>query len=292
MMTRIHEAASALLPTRRTPLAAVEPAQRPPIRIRRPAFNVSEDAPKYFYRGEKGVTALLYALSAVFPEGERMFIDAVHHYRDRVTDDALQKDMRAFAGQEAQHGRLHEAYNAYAMARGFDVDPISQSVKERNALLKKRLPPVARLATTAALEHFTALLAEVLLGDEHFLDGVDPAHAELWRWHAAEEAEHKAVAFDVLDEVSGSYLVRMRSYLVVSVMFPSFTLLHTLHLMRPDGTLGDARAYLGLLRFLFVTPGVLPKIAPGWRAYFRPDFHPWSRDDRELLARWQQASGG
>ena len=127
----------------------------PPIRIRRPTFNVSEDAPKYFYRGEKGVTSLLYALSAVFPEGERMFIDAVLHYRDRITNEALQKDVRAFAGQEAQHGRLHEAYNAYAMARGFDVDPISASVKERNALLKKRLPPVARLATTAALEHFT-----------------------------------------------------------------------------------------------------------------------------------------
>jgi predicted metal-dependent hydrolase len=71
-------------------------------------------------------------------------------------------------------------------------------------------------------------------------------------------------------------------------MFPSFTLVHTLHLMRHDGTLLDLRAHLGLLRFLFVSPGVLPKVAPGWRDYFRPDFHPWSRDDRELLARWAQ----
>lgn len=289
MMNRIQEAASTLFSARRSPPTTVAPSERPPIRIRRPTFDVADDAPKYFYRGEKGVTALLYALSAVFPEGERMFIDSVQHYRDRIKDDALRQDVRAFAGQEAQHGRLHEAYNAYAKARGFDVDPISASVKERNALLKKRLPPSSRLATTAALEHFTALLAEVLLGDPHFLDGVDRAHAELWRWHAAEEAEHKAVAFDVLAEVSGSYVTRLRSYLVVSVMFPSFTLLHTLHLMRHDGTLGDLRAHLGLLHFLFVEPGVLPKVAPGWRDYFRPDFHPWSRDDRELLARWAEA---
>ena len=288
MLTRIHEAASALLPARRTPRTTVAPSERPPIRIRRPTFDVADDAPKYFYRGEKGVTALLYALSAVFPEGERMFIDSVQHYRDRITDEALRQDVRAFAGQEAQHGRLHEAYNAYAQARGFDVDPISAAVKERNALLKKRMPPAARLATTAALEHFTALLAEVLLGDEHFLDGVDRAHADLWRWHAAEEAEHKAVAFDVLDAVSGSYVTRLRSYLMVSVMFPSFTLVHTLHLMRHDGTLLDVGAHLGLLHFLFVSPGVLPKVAPGWRDYFRPDFHPWSRDDRELLGRWAQ----
>ncbi len=266
-------------------------ALRPSIRIRRPHFDVPADSPKYFFRGEKGVTALFYALSAVFPEGERMFIDAVHHYRDRITDETLRQEMRAFAGQEAQHGRLHEAYNAHATAHGFDVAPISAAVKERNALLKKRLPPVARLATTAALEHFTALLAEAVLGDDEVLAGVDPAHAALWRWHAAEETEHKAVAFDVLAQVSGSYLVRMRSYAVVSVMFPSFTLLHTLHLMRHDGTLLDARAHLGLLRFLFVEPGMLPKIAPGWRAYFRPDFHPWMRDDREQLQRWQATAG-
>lgn len=266
-------------------------ALRPSIRIRRPHFDVPADSPKYFFRGEKGVTALFYALSAVFPEGERMFIDAVHHYRDRITDETLRQEMRAFAGQEAQHGRLHEAYNAHATAHGFDVAPISAAVKERNALLKKRLPPVARLATTAALEHFTALLAEAVLGDDEVLAGVDPAHAALWRWHAAEETEHKAVAFDVLAQVSGSYLMRMRSYAVVSVMFPSFTLLHTLHLMRHDGTLLDARAHLGLLRFLFVEPGMLPKIAPGWRAYFRPDFHPWMRDDREQLQRWQATAG-
>jgi len=82
--------------------------------------------------------------------------------------------------------------------------------------------------------------------------------------------------------------VRLRSYLVVSVMFPSFTLLHTLHQMRHEGTLTDVHAHLGLLRFLFVEPGVIPKIAPGWRDYLRPDFHPWSRDDRELLARWAE----
>src|SRR4051794_8049573 len=89
----------------------VDSSQRPPIKVRKLPFRIPEDAPKYFWRNEKGVTAFGYALSAVFPDGERMFIDAVLHYRDRITDPTLRRAISDFAGQEAQHGRVHEHYN-------------------------------------------------------------------------------------------------------------------------------------------------------------------------------------
>lgn len=212
-----------------------------------------------------------------------MFIEAVRANQDGTSDPALRRAISAFVAQEAQHGRVHEAYNEYAKRRGFDVDPISAGVRRRTAAMKAHLPKVVRLAATAALEHYTALMAEVVLGDPRFADGVPEAHARLWRWHAAEEAEHKAVAFDLLAEVSGSTYVRLRSYAFTSVMFPTLTALHTLHLMSKDGTLTDPRAHLGLLRFLFVDPGLIPRLLPGWLDYLRPDFHPWDRDDRELL---------
>ena len=267
--------------------AKVAPSDRPRIEVRKPAFEIPEDAPKYFFRGEKGVTALFYALSAVFPDGERMFIDAVGQFRDRIPDGQLRRAIATFAGQEAQHGRIHEAYNAYAAERGFRVGPVSAAVARRTAFMKARLPPVVRLAATAALEHFTALMAEQVLGDAAHFDGVDEAHAKLWRWHAAEESEHKAVAFDVLEAVSGSYFVRIRSYAVTSVMFPTLTMLHTYYLMWHDGSFTDLRAHLGLARFLIVEPGLIPRLLPGWLDYLRPDFHPWDRDDRALLDRWR-----
>lgn len=266
----------------------VENAARPKIEIRKLPFRIPEDAPKYFWRGEKGVTAFAYALSAVFPDGERMFIDAVRHYRDRVTDEALKRAVNEFVGQEAQHGRVHELYNEYAQRKGLRAVDVMLHTRKRIALMRERTTPVQRLAATAALEHFTALMAELLLGDPRFAEGVDEAHAELWRWHAAEEAEHKAVAFDVLKLVDPRYRVRMRSYAITSVMFPLTTMLQTYYLMHRDGTLLDVRAHLGLFEFLFVEPGLVRRVIPGWLDYLRPDFHPWDRDDRALLERWKR----
>ena len=63
---------------------------------------------------------------------------------------------------------------------------------------EENLSPLARLAATVALEHLTAILAAALLdGRSGSLAGADPRVAELWRWHAVEETEHKSVAFDV-----------------------------------------------------------------------------------------------
>lgn len=266
----------------------VEQGSRPKITIRKLPFRIPEDAPKYFWRNEKGVTAFAYSLSAVFPDGERMFIDAVRQYKDQITDESLRRAVLAFAGQEAQHGRVHEEYNEYAERRGFAVSDITRSVQRRIAAMQKEAPPIARLGATAALEHFTALMAELLLGDESFAEGVHEAHTELWRWHAAEEAEHKAVAFDVLKAVDPRYIIRMRSYAITSVLFPLTTLLQTYYLMHKDGSLTDPRAHLGLFKFLFVEPALVPRVVPGWLDYLRPDFHPWDRDDRALLEKWKR----
>ena len=266
----------------------VEKGARPSITIRKLPFRIPEDAPKYFWRNEKGVTAFAYSLSAVFPDGERMFIDAVRQYKDQITDESLRRAVLAFAGQEAQHGRVHEQYNEYAERRGFAVGDVTRSVQRRIAAMQKDVPPIARLGATAALEHFTALMAELLLGDEAFAEGVHEAHTELWRWHAAEEAEHKAVAFDVLKAVDPRYFIRMRSYAITSVLFPLTTLLQTYYLMHKDGTLLDVRAHLGLFEFLFVEPGLVRRVLPGWLDYLRPDFHPWDRDDRALLEKWKR----
>ena len=144
------------------------------------------------------------ALSIFFPEGEKFFIDSVRHYRDRIRSPRLQREVKGFVGQEAMHSREHRRYNE-ALGRGRPADRSARGGGEappRAGAQTGRRPPNA-LAATIALEHFTAIMADVLLSDDRLLAGADPRLAEVWRWHAIEETEHKAVAYDVYCEARG-----------------------------------------------------------------------------------------
>src|SRR5690606_14611718 len=148
-----------------TPAHARHREKRPSIVVRRFEVDLDQPTEKYWYRGEPAITAFAYALSAVFPEGERFFIDAVRAFRDRIDDPALAAEVRAFIGQEAQHGQVHERYNARAERQGFRTSVLAKLSKGRLDRLRRLLPPEDQLAITCALEHFTAMMAEQLLGD-------------------------------------------------------------------------------------------------------------------------------
>src|SRR5690554_7843610 len=70
--------------------------------------------------------------------------------------------------------------------------------------MRKNMSAKHRLAITCALEHFTAILAHQVLTNPELIKGMHPGFKEMWRWHAVEETEHKAVAFDVYQQASGS----------------------------------------------------------------------------------------
>lgn len=236
------------------------------------------------------VSHFFNALSLFFPDGEQFFIDSVRHYRDRLEDPALRESVRGFIGQEAMHGREHRAYNDSLRAAGYPVDEIEARIRRILGFARAHLSPAHQLAGTIALEHFTAILADVVLRDARVLEGADPAMASLWRWHALEETEHKAVAFDVYRAVVSG---RRRYWLRVGVM-TGITLrflreIAGAHwaLLRHDGRRADWRGWLALLGLLFGKPGVFRQIAGPWLDYFRPRFHPWQHDNRALLQRWQ-----
>src|SRR5688572_6935255 len=134
--------------------------------------------------------------SLFFPEGEQFFIDTVRHYRDRITDPKLKEDVRGFIGQEAMHGREHRSYNEALAAAGYPAAELERRAIKQLDRSRRMLRPRGQLAVTIALEHFTAILAEAMLSDDRVLAGVPPQMAALWRWHAIEETEHKAVAYD------------------------------------------------------------------------------------------------
>jgi hypothetical protein len=234
-------------------------------------------------------TTFLNALSLLFPEGERFFVESVKQHKEAVTDPELRREVAGFIGQEAMHGREHRAFNALLVAHGHAVAPaVDRRLKGFLMIVRKRiLSPRSQLAVTTGLEHFTAMLAEALLARPDMRGDIHPTMQGLWLWHALEESEHKAVAFDVYRAAGGGYARRAAIMLLTTVVF--FAVQAGVHarLMAERKILWKPWRWLRGATRLWIYPGFLTRLVPAYLAYFRPGFHPNDRDTRALLAEWR-----
>lgn len=247
---------------------------------------------RWWLNGDPVATSWFNALSGTFPRGEAFFIESVKAFREGVPP-RLAAEIRAFIQQEINHTREHLALNRIATDAGFDMMAIDRRVEEDMKLLEGR-PAILDLASTMALEHFTAILAHDLLANPETFAGADPEVAALWRWHAIEEIEHKAVAYDTwLHATRGwsrfkRWRVKALMMLVITNKFVRHRIADTMDLLAQAGIEGPA-AKRQLLAYLFWKPGVLRRVIPAWLSYFKPGFHPWNQDDRALIAEAEAA---
>ena len=250
-----------------------------------------EQKPTRWWNGGDAVATALYnALSATFPKGEAFFVESVRQFRDGAPD-RLAEEIKGFTTQEAIHSREHAAFNKAAIEAGYELQVLEDRVAWRLDLVKSR-PPIASLAATMALEHFTAILAHELLADPQHLDRAEPEAAALWRWHAIEEIEHKGVAYDTWLYATRDWprakrwKVKAKVMMLVTRNFIVDRTRGSLELLRQDGITG-AGAVARLVWFMWVRPGMMRKIFSAWAKFFLPGFHPWNEDDRHLIARYE-----
>ena len=59
-----------------------------------------QDIPRYWWDRDAFKTRFADAMSTTFPVGERFFISCVRDYRERVTDPALQQEIKDFIRQQ------------------------------------------------------------------------------------------------------------------------------------------------------------------------------------------------
>nr|WP_212800525.1 metal-dependent hydrolase [Pseudomonas sp. St316] len=250
-------------------------------------FALDEGIARYWYRDWPHVTRFFDGLSIMFPLGEKLFIESVVHFRQEIeTDHALSTAVTAFVYQEASHIREHRRYNQRLAEQGAPIDALEKLLLRRQEV-GNRFTPATRLAMTASLEHFTAILSDQLLRNPAVLKGADSRMAMLWRWHAIEETEHKAVAYDVLCLVVRHplwrYLMRCGVMLTMTAYFAFDVMYFIYQLAAHDGQRGNWRGWLRLQWWLFVNPGPLTRAFPRWLAWFAPGFHPNHLDNGEAL---------
>ena len=254
-------------------------------------FGRDEVRGRWWLNGDPVATAWHNALSASFPAGEAFFIETVRRFRDSVPA-RLAGQIDAFVKQEAHHTREHVAFNRQVTGAGYDTAAIDKRIAD-SLVLARTTHPVAQLLVTVSLEHFTAIFAHAMLagGGRQFAGASGDTRA-MWMWHAAEEVEHKGVAFDTYMHVTRGlkparrWAIRSLVFARVSRNFVKNRVGDALALLAQDGITGW-RAQARLWWYLLAAPGVLRQVMLPWASYFRPGFHPWNHDDRALIAAYE-----
>jgi len=260
---------------------------------RRPTFKVGQALAGDWHGENAFRTAWFNALSMQFPIGEKFFIDSVRFFSDEIDDPKLAKEVRAFQGQESVHRLEHQRYNESLCAqRGYNLEHIEKRILDRLEWARRELSPRRQLAGTVAYEHITAILADDLLRHDDVLRDANSAIAELWRWHAVEETEHKSVAFDVYCAVGGRLRERRMALFMNSWFFFKDTFGIANYMLKVDGKNRSLRVWLSGLNFIFGKPGFLRRCIPQYFRFYGKRFHPWNHDNRQLIEAWSAGQGG
>lgn len=243
--------------------------------VRRLLVDLESPLDRHWNGGDAFRTAFFNALSMSFPVGEQFFIDSVRAGMAALPEAERQRrepELRGFIGQEATHRRIHALFNAHLERQGL-VNRWEPRIRRRLVRLQG-VDLRAGLAVTAATEHFTAIMAEHLLGHDGPLAGAERRLQLLWHWHASEEIEHRSVAFDLYRSLGGSERWRRRIFWLVSWYFCSDVLRQTANNLWRDGSWWRVATWAGGARFLLGREGLLPSLFRPWRAYLQADFHP------------------
>lgn len=245
---------------------------------------------KHYVDGDLVMSHVVAVLSATFPPGEDFFVRAVRNFSDEITDPELKKQVAGFIGQEVTHGREHRELNRRLQEMGYPTHRIARFVKGALADVDKRMPAKLRLSYTAALEHYTATIAEALLTkpEAQRLLGETEVRSILL-WHALEESEHKAVAFDAYRAVGGTERMRKWGFRIMTVGLLGIVVIATLlsMLLTDRSTYNPVRFFRSFAR-LRHSPFLERDVISHLRAYTRDGFHPDDVDSTELLARWTE----
>lgn len=255
------------------------------ITVRRLQFH-PEKIKRHYFANSPVMSHLLTALSSTFPVGEQFFVNSVRNVRDKVTDPQLQAQIAAFIGQEAMHSKAHTEFNDAWRREDYNLDRFQAWLKKRDNILRG-IHPKLQLALTCAFEHFTALLGGYILRHPEVLSTLDEDAMKLWVWHAIEEIEHRAVAFDVYQAVYGDDRVRRLLMRSVTTGFASLTLYSTTRLFWQDKW-SSLPKIGGNLFGLYLLGKMFIQLVPEYLSYYKAGFHPAEHDYSKIVQYWKE----
>ncbi|MDM4771852.1 metal-dependent hydrolase [Solimonas sp. SE-A11] len=280
-----------------------------PLKARRARFDFS-DTPLHWIPGDAFSTHLVNGIHLLLPAGELWFCRVYNQALPLIRDERLREDVEGFIRQEAWHARAHIGAQAYLQRHDLQTEaflaradrlfgevlgdaPFGLKQMQRDPL--KRYWLVLRVGLIAAIEHFTGMLGQWAM-DNKTWDKADPVMADLFRWHLAEEVEHRCVAFDLFEHLCrtqlGFYVSRQVLMAAVFPLFIHFLLdgYRELAAQDRDDRASRRMARRSLLRLLVELERVgrrtenippLSFLLAGALRWISPRFHPMTEGDTQ-----------
>jgi hypothetical protein len=247
--------------------------------------DLSGDIPRYWNNNDPIKTHFLNSFSVVLPEFEKFFIAAVFRARAKINDKKMQEDIKNFCTQEGAHARIHRKYNQLLSNQGYaNIWKYEKYLGEFLGYMQKRLSLNALLAITAGGEHITSFMGhDFLAHPEKWSRNSHATMNAIWRWHAIEEIEHKAVCYDTFEYLCGKRWLRIMALILINVPTVIFVTLIQISLLKKDGLLLQPKTWKNYFLFMFGAQGFMWSVCREYLKYFQKDFHPWQNDDHGLI---------
>lgn len=255
------------------------------IHVRSLAFDFERGSGGLWNPRRPELSHTLNAFQLALPYLEPYFIDAIREAAELITDPKLKADARLFCAQEANHSRQHKRYCRVLQQRYPRLKEHETAIQQSLLRSRREDPLEWRLAYTAGYEAITAQLSRWMFRSAaDWFEGADEHFAALMTWHAAEEIEHRHVAFDVLQAVNKSYSLRAKGLFAalkktLADILPSVT-----YMLEVDGYAGrfDSR-----MRRLSLRLQLMKELVPAAGRYLTPGYNPLQDAEPRGFAEWR-----
>ena len=256
------------------------------IQVRKIHFPFTEDQPAVWNPSAREWSHMLNGASLTMPYLEPFLVKNLREAINHLNDPDLIEDAQGFIGQEAAHYTNHRRYNEMLKRVGYpELAAVEAGYKRGYERISER-SLAWRLAYSAGFETMTMGITEWLINDrEALFKDADPVVTSFVLWHMVEETEHKSVAFEVFQAISGNYWLRLFGLLYGSLHVGFLSRRGYMAMLKKDGQwyqLGSRlRLWRMVARFYLKAGGAMLRA-------MKPGHHPDETTDPAWITTWQQ----
>jgi len=245
-------------------------------------YSDSHEISKHWVQNNGFLTHWMNAYTLTIPGGEDFNVRTIRSYIDNISDEKLKSTAQGFVAQELSHGKAHEKFLNVLDKQGYN-SKVFLSIY--NFVSFKVLEPLStklsKLAFVVAIERINEIIAEVNL-EAGLLDDSPKQAALLYQWHFAEEIEHKSVAFDIYQDVSGNRFMLAYSTLICYLVNMFFLVFGAFSCSIQDGSILSPKNWLRGFRYFFTKERFFWRVTWGCLQLLNKRFHPSQSNNLHL----------